>query len=173
LWRGGPAAAPSACPLRKQLTDFDAVFRADARAGQPLALPAPGEVRLRHRVLLAAEIMAAYVPLARLVRSNDVQAMARVARSRDRPASSLPACDARATAIRLGKMVERLLTKLPTDDRCLIRSLVLLRLLGRRGIPARLVIGVRAGGGFGAHAWVEYDGRPILPAAGFDRLLEL
>ena len=140
---------------------------------QPLALPAAGEVRLRHRLLLAAEILAAYLPLARLVRANDVEVMVRVARRRDRPTSNLPASDARATAVRLGKMVERLLTVLPTDDRCLIRSLVVLRLLGQRGIPARLVIGVRAGSGFGAHAWVEHEGRPVLPAAGFDRLLEL
>lgn len=144
-----------------------------ARVRQPPVLPAPGEVRLRQRVLLAAEIVGAYLPLARLVRANDVEDMVRVARRRDRPTSTLPPPDARATAIRLGKMVERLLTVLPTDDRCLIRSLVVLRLLWQRGIPARLVIGVRAESGFGAHAWVEYEGRPVLPAAGFNRLLEL
>jgi hypothetical protein len=149
------------------------VIGAWATVRQPLALPAAGEVRLHHRVLLAAEILAAYVPLARLVRTNDVEAMVRVARSCDRGASELPASEARATAVRLGKIVERLLTVLPTDDRCLIRSLVVLRLLGRRGIPARLVIGVRAETGFGAHAWVEHHGRPVLPAVGFNRLLEL
>jgi hypothetical protein len=150
-----------------------AVFWAGTRTRQPLALPAPGEVRFRHRVLLAAEIMAAYLPLARLVRANDVEAMVRAARGHDRPASSLSDSDARATAVRLGKMVERVLTLLPTDNRCLIRSLVVLRLLGQRGIPARLVIGVRAGGRFGAHAWVEHDGRPVLPVAEFVRLVEL
>jgi hypothetical protein len=140
---------------------------------QSRAAPVIGEVRLRHRVLVAAEILAAYLPLARLVRSNDIEAMVRAARRHDCTAHSIPAPDDRATAVRLGQMVRRLLTVLPTDDRCLIRSLVVLRLLGQRGIPARLVIGVRAGGGFGAHAWVEHDGRPVLPAAGFSRLLEL
>ena len=140
---------------------------------QPLALPAAGEVRLRHRVVLAIEILAAYVPLARLVRTNDVEAMVSAARRRSRTVSSIGAADARATAVRLGKMVERVLTVLPTDNRCLIRSLVVLRLLAQRGIPARLVIGVRADGAFGAHAWVEHDGSPVLPAAEFVRLAEL
>ena len=157
---------------RSQSWHTQAVYWA-CKVRQPLALPAPGEVRFRHRVRLAAEIMAAYLPLARLVRANDVEAMVRVARGRDRPASRLSNSDARATAVRLGKMVERVLTVLPTDNRCLIRSLVVLRLLGRRGIPARLVLGVRDGGGFGAHAWVEHDGRPVLPAAEFVRLVEL
>lgn len=148
------------------------VFWASARARRPRALPAAGEVRLRHRAFIAAEILAAYLPLARLVRTNDVEAMVRVARRRDRTMSDVPPSDARATAIRLGKMVERLLRRLP-DDRCLIRSLVVLRLLGERGIPASLVIGVRAESGFGAHAWVEHEGRPVLPSAGFSRLLEL
>jgi hypothetical protein len=144
-----------------------------ATRGEPLALPPAGEVLLRHRVLLAVEILAAYLPLARLVRTNDIEAMVREARRRDRPTGGLPDSDAGAIAFRLGLMVERVLRVLPTDDRCLIRSLVVLRLLGQRGIPARLVIGVRSGTGFGAHAWVEHDGRPVLPAAGFNRLLEL
>jgi hypothetical protein len=148
------------------------VFWARARARPRVVLPATGKVRVRHKVLLAAEIVSAYLPLVRLVRTNDVEAMVRAARKRDRPTSTVAPSDARVTAIRLGRMVERLTRWLP-DDRCLIRSLVVLRLLGQRGIPARLVIGVRAESGFGAHAWVEHDGRPILPAAGFNRLLEL
>lgn len=127
---------------------------------------------MRRQVLLTVEILAAYLPLARLVRSNDVEAMVGSAR-RWRAAPALPEDVARATAIRLGRIVERLLRALPTDDRCLIRSLVVLRMLSERGIAARLVIGVRTDVGFGAHAWVEYEGWPVLPAVGFSPLLSL
>lgn len=42
---------------------------------------------------------------------------------------------------------------------CLARSIVLVTLLKRRGIPAELRIGVRKGErGFEAHAWVEAEG---------------
>jgi Transglutaminase-like superfamily len=63
----------------------------------------------------------------------------------------------------------------PGDTRCLARSLVLTRLLARRGIPAKLVIGIRADPEFLAHAWVECEGKPVLsPGDGsFARLVEL
>jgi hypothetical protein len=57
----------------------------------------------------------------------------------------------------------------------LTRSLVLTRLLARRGIPSTLVIGVRSQPSFVAHAWVEYRGSALLPAerGTFQRLVEL
>lgn len=78
-------------------------------------------------------------------------------------------------ARRLGRAVVRTLRFLPGDTRCLRRSLVLLRLLARRGIGVRLVIGARTGPDFLAHAWVEYDGQPVLSAldGSFGRLVEL
>lgn len=46
--------------------------------------------------------------------------------------------------------------------RCLPRSLCLCWLLGRHGVAADLRIGVtKQRGGLTAHAWVEYQGRPI------------
>lgn len=46
--------------------------------------------------------------------------------------------------------------------RCLQRSLVLQRLLRRRGVMTSLRIGVqREENGLYAHAWLEYDGQPI------------
>lgn len=46
--------------------------------------------------------------------------------------------------------------------RCLPRSLVVERLLVRRGAPAELRIGVRVEAGrLAAHAWVEVEGRPV------------
>jgi transglutaminase-like putative cysteine protease len=123
------------------------------------------------RARLVAEILAAYVPLLRVVRRNDVRAMVVEARAVDRTAV-LPG-DSHEVASRLGGIVRRTLKVLPTDGRCLIQSLVLIRLLARRSIEARLVIGVRGGGAFAAHAWVEHDGLPVLPVGDFDRLMEL
>lgn len=76
---------------------------------------------------------------------------------------------------RLGAVVARVLGPLPVDSRCLTQSLVLSRLLARREIPSRLVIGVSPGEAFGAHAWVEVDGHPVLPTGDgqFSRLVEL
>ncbi|HKH43125.1 MAG TPA: lasso peptide biosynthesis B2 protein [Thermoanaerobaculia bacterium] len=46
--------------------------------------------------------------------------------------------------------------------RCLARSLCLRRLLARRGIGATLRIGVaREGDRLLAHAWIEWEGRPL------------
>jgi hypothetical protein len=56
-----------------------------------------------------------------------------------------------------------------------MRSLVLMALLDRRDIGSSLVIGVRPGERFGAHAWVELAGRPLLPRgeSEFERFVEL
>jgi hypothetical protein len=76
---------------------------------------------------------------------------------------------------RLGRVVRRTLAVLPGDTRCLTQSLVLTRMLARRGVESRLVIGVKAGESFAAHAWVEYDGAPLLPPGteGFEELVTL
>ena len=72
-------------------------------------------------------------------------------------------------------MVARLLAHVPGDTRCLARSLVLTRLLAKRGIETKLVIGARTTPEFLAHAWVEYDGHPVLNPGddSFGRLVEL
>jgi hypothetical protein len=76
---------------------------------------------------------------------------------------------------RLGAAVMRVLRLLPVDDRCLVRSLTLVRLLSRRGLPATVVIGVRTDPEFAAHAWVEMEGAPVIPdgAGEFTRLMEV
>jgi hypothetical protein len=85
--------------------------------------------------------------------------------------------DGRRDGLRLGRAVVRTLSVLPTDSRCLVRSLVLLRLLVRRQGSGSLVIGVQPTQGreLVAHAWIELDGRPLLdPGDGtFSRLLTL
>jgi hypothetical protein len=83
------------------------------------------------------------------------------------------AAPAHLNALRVGHAVERTLAPLPTDSRCLIRSLVTTRVLARRGIESSLVIGVQPGEQLKAHAWVEQEGEPVLPAGDYRRLTEL
>lgn len=65
-------------------------------------------------------------------------------------------------ARRLALVVRRAVRRNPFPSTCLHRSLVLWWLLRREGLPAELRIGVRKPGGqFEAHAWVEYQGRPL------------
>ena len=57
-------------------------------------------------------------------------------------------------------------TRGPFKARCLTRSLALLALLHRTGIPAHLQLGLRKNGDdFGAHAWVELQGIPLNDSA--------
>ncbi len=140
------------------------------RALRPAALPPAGRVGIRHRARVTLEILVAYVPLSRHLRANDLTRMVAEARAPDRPRRPVPESEHAALARRLGFMVEKVLARLPTDDRCLIRSLVLLRMLHDRGISAELVLGVRSQGAFGAHAWVEHEGEAVLPHGNFARL---
>lgn len=137
------------------------------------AVPSGERLSAAAKLALAAEILAAYARATRALRRRSLpDALARMSRSAD-PACGL-AKDPGGTGMRLGAAVTRLLGALPRDPRCLRKSLVLSALLARRGIGATLVIGVRPDP-FAAHAWVERDGRPLLPPAPppFERLLEV
>jgi hypothetical protein len=127
------------------------------------------------RVRLAREIVAAYLRARRALRRAPIEAVVATLRSETSPPPLTPGPHALEEARRLGWVVARTLKLMPGDTRCLARSLVLTRLLARRGIPAKLVIGARGGPGFLAHAWVECDGQPVLsPGDGsFGRLVEL
>jgi hypothetical protein len=76
---------------------------------------------------------------------------------------------------RLAEATVRVLSRLPTDSRCLMRSLVLIGVLSRRDIDATLVVGVQPGETFAAHAWVERGARELLSSAEgeYARLLEV
>ncbi len=126
------------------------------------------------RLRLTAEIIGAN----RRARRELARAPIRAAVARLRPdglRAPEPATASLAEAHRLAAAVVRLLAVLPGDTRCLRRSLVLLQLLGRRGIQGKLVIAVRPEPEFLAHAWVESHGQPLLSPAGgsFARLVEL
>jgi len=123
------------------------------------------------KVALAAEVVVAYARVRLFLRRHDLLRALELIRetgSRERRAAA-------ATDERLARAVRRTLRRLPADSRCLMQSLVLTRLLARRGRGSRLVIGVTAKDRFGAHAWVERDGVPLLPAheGAFQRLTEL
>jgi hypothetical protein len=126
------------------------------------------------RVRLAVEILAAYAQSRRALRRAPIEAVVAGLRSRS-PSAAVPAADSLLEARRLGRAVGRLLAHVPGDTRCLIRSLVLTRLLASRGIQAKLVIGARTTPEFLAHAWVEHDGSPVLDPGddSFGRLVEL
>lgn len=135
--------------------------------------PALQPLSLRQKLAFVAEALTSYLPAWTILRHRDVVEMVRMARdvhpSIPRPAGPVE----HLVALRLGRVVGRTLRLLPTDSRCLIQSLVLTRMLARRSMPSTLVVGVRATPTFAAHAWVEHEGRPILPPGEYTRLVEL
>ncbi|MHB8242950.1 MAG: lasso peptide biosynthesis B2 protein [Solirubrobacteraceae bacterium] len=149
----------------------------------PVATPAIAATHGSHRaqplshtarVRLAVEILAAYAQARRALRRAPIAEV--VAGLRAQAPPSTPATPGSLDeALRLGRAVTRLLSHVPGDTRCLARSLVLTRLLARRGIQAKLVIGARAKPEFLAHAWVEHGGDAVLDPGdeSFGRLVEL
>jgi hypothetical protein len=142
---------------------------------EPLA--APGRLGPLSRLALSAEILGVYARVRRELRRTDIRAA--IARLRApalaRPPSAASGALGYASGVRLGKAAASVLGPLPVESGCLQLSLVLCSLLARRGVQSSIVIGVRPGDDFGAHAWVELDGRPLLPSseAEFERLVEL
>jgi len=123
------------------------------------------------KLSLVAEILRAYVIVRWRMRGRDIRAVVAQLRGEGErePQSDYPA------ARRLGRAVARTLSVLPTDNRCLARSLVLDRLLTRRSLRSVVVLAARAEPDFASHAWVEHDGVPVLPpgSPGYQRLIEL
>ena len=86
----------------------------------------------------------------------------RLALSSKRVRRELAEGDAAVTIGRLQRLVDAAAHHHLYPMTCLRRSLVLQRLLARRGIPVDLQIGVQhEAGHLKAHAWVEYRGRAI------------
>jgi hypothetical protein len=123
-------------------------------------------------VTLAGEILLTYAQVRRSLRRNDLPTVLRALRSAK---ASVAAPYPVASGRRLGDAVRRTLGLLPTDSRCLMQSLVLTALLARRGVDTRLVIAVRPGERFAAHAWVEHADEALLPAGApaFEQLVTL
>ena len=147
-------------------------------ASEPTIDPIPVGRRLSHaeRARLVVEILTSYRMARRNLRRTSIEPAVRDLRGSTRTDATRGTADeVLYEAWRLGRAVELTLRFAPGDTRCLTRSLVLTRLLARRGIPAKLVIGACAKPDFSAHAWVEHEGHPVLPAGddSFGRLVEL
>jgi hypothetical protein len=124
---------------------------------------------------LACEIVAAYLRARRELRRAPIASVVAALRSQSPPPRAATDTATLAEARWLGWAVTRTLALMPGDTRCLAHSLVLTRLLAQRGIPTKLVIGAQAAPEFLAHAWVEYDGQPVLSPGdeSLGRLVEL
>ena len=149
-----------------------AVPRSEPHPGLTIA---PWLAGMLERARLAGEIAGAYLRTRRALSRAPVAALVAELRA-GASGSALPqGGDSLAQARHLGSAVVRTLALMPGDTRCLARSLVLTRLLARRGIQATVVIGTRTAPTFAAHAWVEHAGQPVLSAGdgSFGRLVEL
>jgi Transglutaminase-like superfamily len=143
--------------------------------------PACGIVRQLppgQKLRLGLEILITYLEVRVAIRRHPLPdvlvSLRRPPKSADR---RRPLPDGRCDGERLGAAVTRALSPLPTNTLCLMQSLVLLRLLARRGGDAKLVIAVAPEEGveLSAHAWLESDRGPLLVPAddGYGRLVSL
>ncbi|MEN3284675.1 MAG: Transglutaminase-like superfamily [Solirubrobacteraceae bacterium] len=116
------------------------------------------------RAVLAAEIVATYVNVRRLLWRHTLPETVAVLRG-----DGASATDADDASLDLGRHLAwatvRTISVLPSDSRCLMRSLVLMRVLARRGMQATFVLSAAPGPQFEAHAWIEYAGNPLLVPA--------
>jgi hypothetical protein len=131
---------------------------------------------LRAKLALAGEVVSSYAVARRALRKQGIRgALATLRSPSSAPAEANGNVDQVAAGRRLGRIATRTLTPLPADSRCLMSSLVLTRLLARRGIESDLVIAVEPGAQFGAHAWVQHEGAPLLSpgVGGFEELVTL
>jgi len=122
------------------------------------------------KLSLVVEILGAYTVVRWRMRRADIQTVVGQLRGNvNNRRSDYP------LARQLARAVARTLTFLPTDNRCLVRSLVLDKLLARRSLQSIVVIAARAEPDFGGHAWVEHDGVALLPpgSADYQRFAEL
>jgi Transglutaminase-like superfamily len=124
------------------------------------------------RLVLTAELVVSYGVARRLVRRTALPAtLEQLREGRCVPAPWPLVTD---NPYQLAAVTGRVLRLVPADTRCLMRSLTLLTLLARRGVSVTLVLAATEEEQFGAHAWVELHGRPLLtPEAEHRRLVEL
>lgn len=133
----------------------------------------------RHRPIdrakLAGEVLLSYVRVRWTMRSSEpAEAVTRLrSYARRHPVETDQDGEVMA-GWRLARAVMKTLEPLPTDSRCLMRSLTLLTIMERRGLSPTLVIAV-VPEPFAAHAWIELHGHALLPAAdpGSERIAEL
>jgi hypothetical protein len=74
---------------------------------------------------------------------------------------------------RVGLVVAAAARRLPWRPTCLRQALAVRRMLRRRGIGARLHIGVTDASVGEAHAWVTVDGNPVIGRPGLERFVPI
>ncbi len=116
--------------------------------------------RLGRRISLTIEIVATFVMVRLTMREPDIRRTLERLRG-DAP----PTASDRQVALYLAHAVGRVLAPIPRRSRCLVQSLVLTKMLARRGISSSLVIAVAPGPQLEAHAWVESGHIPLLRPA--------
>jgi hypothetical protein len=149
---------------------------AEPLPGVPRRLPEKSPpLSARAKARLGWEIVATYVRVRRTLRDKGLPTTVRALRERSPGPTRLDELRAWERGHRMASAVNRTVGALPTDGRCLNRSLVLLAMLAERGIDTTLVIGTRSHPAFEAHAWVEHAGFPLLPDGGseYGRLIEI
>lgn len=128
------------------------------------------------KVRLGAEILDLYVRARWCLRRDDLPTiLTRLRENQNLAVTSQEIEDERFVGRVLGTITTRTLSVLPSDGRCLLRSLVLTGLLSRRGIQTKLVLAVHPGERLAAHAWVEHSGSPLIEPGRppLERLAEL
>lgn len=126
----------------------------------PVTTPPPSRpaARLARRARLAHRVWLTSLAVALDLRARGLPAAAASPGGRRRPGEPVP---------RLSRAVDRCLRIGRLQPRCIVRALVLYRLLRAQGDPAELVIGLRAAApDRRAHAWVELGGRDVGPRPG-------
>jgi hypothetical protein len=115
------------------------------------------------KLTAAIEVVAEYVRVRWLLRRRGLAATLGVLRRPRWVRAGAPGRDQRGHALFLARLATRGLAALPVvETTCLTRSLVVTGLLARRGIPTSLTISVSSPEDFAAHAWVEWEGEPLL-----------
>jgi transglutaminase superfamily protein len=112
---------------------------------------------------VATEVAAEYGRVRWLLRRRGLAATLEVLRRPRWVRAGAPGRDQRGHALFLARFATRGLAALPAvEATCLTRSLVVTGMLARRGIPTSLTISVSSPENFAAHAWVEWEGEPLL-----------
>lgn len=120
-------------------------------------------LRTVDKIRLGIEILDAYRIVRHSLAARPLPETVELLRSPGRRRARVLA-DPHRDGVRLGRAVTRMLDRPPVRAVCLGRSLVLLRLLAARGAAGELVISaVPRAPALDAHAWIELDGRPLLP----------
>jgi Transglutaminase-like superfamily len=132
------------------------------------------KLTLGPRIRMGCEVLITYLRVRWLMRNQDASHAVRSLRAARHDTPSFEQGMELFAAWRVAHGVVGVLNRLPSDARCLFRSLTLLAMLQRRGISQTLVIAVRPEP-FAAHAWIEVNGHAMLPDAdpGYERLMEL